>query len=99
VGVIQKVVDAVGNAAGKVGDFLSHIPHIPGLNIPGVTTAAAPGASSAAVSPFAPVVFAPAITFTGDVGDPMLAGRRIVGALETWAAANGRRRLAALVGP
>jgi hypothetical protein len=44
-------------------------------------------------------VFAPSITFTGDVGDPMLAGRRIVGALETWAAANGRRRLAALVGP
>jgi hypothetical protein len=98
-GVIQKVVDAIGGAASKIGDFLSHIPHIPGVNIPGVTTAAAPGASSAGVNPLAPVVFAPSITFTGDVGDPMLAGRRIVGALETWAAANGRRRLAALVGP
>jgi hypothetical protein len=97
-GVIQKVVDAVGGAASKIGDFLSHIPHIPGLNIPGVTTAAA-GASSASVSPYAPVVFAPQITFTGDVGDPVLAGRRIVNALEQWTAANGRRRLAALVGP
>jgi hypothetical protein len=96
--VIQKVVDAVGGAASKIGDFLSHIPHIPGLNIPGVTTAA--GASSAGVSPYAsPVVFAPSITFTGDVGDPVLAGRRIVAALESWTAANGRRRVAALVGP
>jgi hypothetical protein len=100
VGVIQKVVEAVGNAANKVGEFLSHIPHIPGLNIPGVTGAAAPaGASAYGVSPFAPVVFAPQITFTGDVGDPVLAGRRIVAALEAWTAANGRRRVAALVGP
>jgi hypothetical protein len=97
--VIKKVVDKIGDAAGAIGNFLSHIPHIPGLTIPGVTATGAPGASAAGVNPLAPVVFAPSITFTGDVGDPMLAGRRIVGALETWAAANGRRRLAALVGP
>jgi hypothetical protein len=96
---IKAVVDKVGDAAGAIGNFLSHIPHIPGVNIPGVSAAGAPGASSAGVNPLAPVVFAPSITFTGDVGDPMLAGRRIVGALETWAAANGRRRLSALVGP
>jgi hypothetical protein len=29
----------------------------------------------------------------------MLAGRRIIAALEAWTAANGRRRVAALVGP
>jgi hypothetical protein len=97
--VIKKVVDKVGDAAGAIGNFLSHIPHIPGLNILGVSAPGAPAASSAGVNPLAPVVFAPSITFTGDVGDPMLAGRRIVGALETWAAANGRRRLSALVGP
>ena len=41
----------------------------------------------------------PSITITGDVGDPTLAGRRIIAALETWAASNGRRRIAALVAP
>jgi hypothetical protein len=96
--VIKRVVDAVGGAASKIGDFLSHIPHIPGLNIPGVTSAAA-GPSATASATAAPVVFAPQITLTGDVGDPMLAGRRIVAALEAWTAANGRRRVAALVAP
>jgi Flp pilus assembly pilin Flp len=98
VGAIEKVVNAVGGAAGKLGDFLSHIPHIPGLNIPGVTAAGA-GPSATASAAAAPVVFAPQITFTGDVGDPVLAGRRIVAALEQWTAANGRRRVAALVAP
>ena len=45
------------------------------------------------------MTFAPSITITGDVGDPTLAGRRIVAALETWVGENGRRRIAALVAP
>ena len=52
-----------------------------------------------ATSYAAPITFAPQITFTGDVGDPTLAGRRIVAALEPWAAVNGRRRIEALVAP
>jgi hypothetical protein len=94
---IDHVLGLASKAASAVGGLLSHIP---GLHAAaGGGAPAGVGVSPYGVSPYAPVVFAPQITFTGDVGDPILAGRRIVSALETWTAANGRRRLASLVGP
>ena len=58
------------------------------------------GPSAYGATPYGPpVTFAPTINISGDIGDPVLAGRRIVAALESWTAANGRRRVAALVGP
>jgi hypothetical protein len=97
---IEAVVGAVEKAAGAINNFLSHIPHIPGLPSPFSAPApAGPGVSSYGASAYAaPVTFAPSITITGDIGDPTLAGRRIVAALEAWTAANGRRRIAALAG-
>ena len=96
--MIESVVDAVGKAASAVGGFLSHLPHLPGL--PFGLSAGAPAAGPAAygAAAYAAPVFSPQITINGDIGDPTLAGRRIVAALESWTAANGRRRLAALVG-
>jgi hypothetical protein len=102
---IKGAVDAVASAiekvvglAEKVGGVLSKIPGIGGHAIGG--PAPAPGVAGYGVGAMAaPVTFAPQITITGDVGDPMLAGRRIVAALEAWTAANGRRRVAALVAP
>jgi hypothetical protein len=96
---IQKVIDIARDAADKVQNVLSKIPlinKIPGVN-PGAAGAA--GVSTYGAATTGPVVFAPAITITGDIGDPVLAGRRIVAALEAWTAANGRRRVAALVAP
>jgi hypothetical protein len=96
---ISKVINIAKSAADKVGDVLSKVPllnKLPGIN---PSSASPAGATPYGVSPMAPVVFAPSITITGDVGDPVLAGRRIVNALEAWTAANGRRRIASLVAP
>jgi hypothetical protein len=57
------------------------------------------GAGGAAPTGYAAgVTVAPSITFTGDVGDPALVAARVISALEGWTAANGRGRLARLVG-
>ena len=95
---IEAVVGAVSKAASAVSGFLSHIPHLPGM--PSFGSAAAPASSAYGVSTYAaPVTFAPVVNIAGDIGDPTLAGRRIVAALESWTANNGRRRIAALVAP
>ena len=96
---ITKVLDIAGKVFDKIGSIISKIPGI--SHIPGVSSAGAGASPSAygAAGYAAPITFAPSITFTGDVGDPTLAGRRIVAALESWAASNGRRRIAALVAP
>jgi phage-related protein len=96
---IQKVIDIAKTAADKVGDVLSKIPLI--NKIPGISSVppGAAGVSTYGAATTGPIVFAPAITISGDIGDPVLAGRRIVAALEAWTAANGRRRVAALVNP
>ena len=75
---------------------------IPGVKgVPGGAGAGGPAGVSAygvlAYAPAAPV-FSPVININGDIGDPLLAGRRIVAVLEAWTAANGRRRVTALVG-
>jgi hypothetical protein len=101
VGAVQAVIgwlDKAGNAASKAWSFLSKIPGVSALGALPVA-APAPGVSAYGAAAYAaPVTFAPQITITGDIGDPTLAGRRIVAALESWTASNGRRRLAALVG-
>ena len=96
---INAVLDIAGKVFDKIGSIISKIPGI--SHIPGVSSAGAGVGPSAygATSYAAPITFAPQITFTGDIGDPTLAGRRIVSALESWAASNGRRRIAALVAP
>ena len=97
-GAIQKVIDLAGNAADKVKGVLDKIPLI--NKIPGVgSVPGAAGVSTFGPATTGPVVFAPSITISGEIGDPVLAGRRIVAALEAWTTANGRRRIAALVGP
>lgn len=93
-GVVGKLWDKLEAIGGKIGGILSKIP---GVNAAGAT-AAGPSATAFGVVPMAAPVFAPTINISGDIGDPMLAGRRIVAALETWTAANGRRRMSALVG-
>ena len=94
---IQHVIDVASKVGNAVGSVLDKIPGV-GKSVGG-STAGAAGVSAFGAAPMvAPVVFSPSITITGDVGDPMLAGRRIVSALEAWTAANGRRRMAALVG-
>ena len=95
---IKKVVDFVNSAANAVGGFLSKIPGVGSILSAPAPAPGAPGAYGPSAYA-APVTFAPSITFTGDVGDPTLAGRRIVAALETWVEGNGRRRLAALIAP
>ena len=105
----KKAVDAVFDAinkviglAGKVGDLFGKVGSIVGKLNPfsaGVPGAPAPAGLGPSSYGAVPVTFAPSITITGDVGDPTLAGRRIIAALETWAASNGRRRIAALVAP
>jgi hypothetical protein len=97
---IKRVTDIASGVADKIGGIISKIPGLGSvLSMPGASGAAA-GPSAYGATPYgAPVMFAPSITITGDVGDPTLAGRRIVAALEAWTAANGRRRIAALVGP
>jgi hypothetical protein len=106
-GAIKTAVDAVASAISKVWDWAEKvggsigkwIGKIPGVGGNMAAPAGAPGVAAYGVgATAAPVTFAPSITITGDVGDPILAGRRIVAALETWTAANGRRRLTALVG-
>jgi hypothetical protein len=99
---VESAINAVGGAISKIqgafssfANFVSKIPGV-GKGVPGVP--AGPGVSPYGPAP-APVVFSPTITITGDVGDPVLAGRRIVNALESWAAVNGRRRIASLVAP
>ena len=109
-GVVKDAINAcigpiehLWDIAQKVGGWVANV----ASKIPGVGKAAGPSPSFAgpSVSSFgataqaAPVVFSPTITISGDIGDPVLAGRRIVAALEAWTAANGRRRVAALVGP
>ena len=94
---VESAIHAVSSAASAIGGLLSKIPGIGG-HAAGVPAAGGPTPYGTAPTA-APVVFAPSITFTGDVGDPTLAGRRIVAALEAWTAANGRRRIAALVSP
>jgi hypothetical protein len=96
---ISKVIDIAKDAADKVGDVISKIPLI--NKIPGLSSAppGAAGVSTYGAAATGPIVFAPAISISGDIGDPVLAGRRIVAALEAWTAANGRRRVAALVNP
>jgi hypothetical protein len=97
---IEGVINIAKTAADKVGDVLSKIPlinKIPGIS--GLSAGAAPATYGPSAYGPAPVVFSPTITITGDVGDPVLAGRRIVNALEAWTAANGRRRIASLVAP
>lgn len=99
---IKKVVDFISNAASAVGNFLSKIPGVGSiLSHSGGGGGGAPaGPTPYGAAPYAaPVTFAPQINISADVSDPMQAGRRIVSALETWTAANGRRRIAALVGP
>ena len=95
---ISSVWDLAGKVADKIGGIISKIP---GLHSADATPPpAAPGATAYGASPYAaPVSFAPTINISGDIGDPTLAGRRIVAALEAWTASNGRRRIAALVGP
>ena len=110
-GAIKSAVDAVAGAiervisvASKVGDALSKVGGLVDKLNPFADGAPAGAPALAGVSAYgaapmvAPMTFAPSITITGDVGDPVLAGRRIVGALESWVAGNGRRRIAALVG-
>ena len=97
---ISAVWDIAGKVADKIGGIISKIPglHAAGEAPPGAPAAA--GASAYGVSPYAaPMTFAPTINIAGDIGDPTLAGRRIVAALESWTATNGRRRIAALVSP
>ena len=94
---INRVVGLAQTAFDKIGSVVSKIP---GLGAIGLSAPAGAAPSAYGVSTYAaPVTFAPSITFTGDVGDPVLAGRRVIGALEAWAGANGRRRIAALVSP
>jgi hypothetical protein len=94
VGAIQKVWDLAGKAWGVISK-------IPGVGKAGPGGAAgAPAPAGYGASPqAAPVVLAPTITISGDIGDPTLAGRRIVAALESWVQTNGRKRIAALVQP
>ena len=96
-GLIEKLI----GLASKVGGLLSKIPGIGG-------SSATPGGSYhfGGPSPFAGGGFAfPAggagvtIEINGDVGDPVLLGRRMVNALEAWVASNGRDRIRELVGP
>ena len=101
VDAVKSAIDAVWSIAGKVMDKIGSIAsHIPGLHAADSAPAGAAGPSPyGAGATAAPVTFAPVINIAGDIGDPYLAGRRIVTALESWTAKNGRRRIAALVGP
>ena len=104
-GVIENIVGKAKSAA----DFIASLPgkavSAGGKILSAINPFLAPPSGGASASPYGttsgavPVTFAPSITITGDVGDPVLAGRRIVSALEAWTQANGRRRIAALVGP
>jgi len=95
--VLRKLMDL----AGKVGGLLSKIPGIGGASAGtfatvgggpqpfGAGTIGFPGAGAGASIQ---------VVVNGDIGDPVILGRRIVGALEAWGAANGRDRLRTLVG-
>jgi hypothetical protein len=99
-GAIQRVIDVAGKVAGAVGKVGGLIDKLnPFSHLAAPPSAASAGVSSYGASPYGAPVFAPTINISGDIGDPVLAGRRIVAALESWTAANGRRRIAALVGP
>lgn len=94
IGFLEKIV----GLAGKVGGLLS--------KIPGVGSASAGSYSLAGASTFGPGLSFPGgggagitLQINGDVGDPVVLGRRMVSALEAWTAANGRRRLQAILGP
>ena len=96
-GIVGKLWDKLVSIGEKLGGILSKIPGVGALSAP--APSGAPGPSAYGAAPAAQsVTFAPQITITGDIGDPVLAGRRIVDALEAWTAANGRRRIAALAG-
>jgi hypothetical protein len=99
-GVLQKLMDL----AGKVGGLLSKIPGIGGSSIGGIGGA---GAGTFGATPFGgpgfgvgssssgPVI---QLTVNGDVGDPVILGRRMVAALDAYVATNGRDRLHTLLG-
>jgi hypothetical protein len=99
--VIQAVAHAAEIALGPLEKFADFVSHIPGAGLifgHSAPAGAGPSPSAYGVTP-AGVTFSPTINISGDVGDPVLAGRRIVAALEAWTAANGRRRIASLVAP
>jgi hypothetical protein len=95
-GVLQKLMDL----AGKVGGLLSKIPGIGG-NMAGGVYGAGGGPTPFGSAPSFGLSGGGAsieINVNGDVGDPVILGRRLVSALESYVATNGRDRLSQLLG-
>jgi hypothetical protein len=98
---VKRAVENVLDVAGKVVDKIGQVASAPGKLLDKIN----PFAAGAMYAPPGPATTGGAATGTasivlniaGDVGDPVVLGRRIVAALDAYTSANGRRRLAELV--
>jgi hypothetical protein len=94
------ILEKIGSLASKIGGLISKIPGVGSASVPGSYSMAGGASTFAGFGVGFPGGGSPSIVVevNGDVGDPVVLGRRMVGALEAWVAANGRARLHELVG-